>query len=121
MLLSGERYGWRALPRRVPAAELEALLAHVSDAHAASVAQSWYFVDANSLPEPEAVLRSLDEVKKDPEAPVREFFGPGNAEEIMSTALREAAVSARLPAERLDEWLLSVTHKVSAPSLVNDK
>ena len=70
--------------------------------------RSWYRTDENALPEPEAVLRSKEEVGTDPGAPIREF---SNAEKIMATALREAAVSAGLPAERLDEWTLSVTHK----------
>ena len=66
VFLSSERYGWRALPRRVPAAELEAMLDHLPDSadpRAAAVIRSWYWVDANALPEPEAVLRGEGEVR----------------------------------------------------------
>ena len=33
----------------------------------------------------------------------------------MASALREAAVAAALTPDRLDEWTLSITHKVSPP------
>ena len=58
VLLSGERYGRRMLPRRMPAAELDRLLTSLppSDARARAALSTWYRVDANALPEPEAVL-----------------------------------------------------------------
>ena len=113
LLVSSECYGWCALPPRVPASEMATLLAHVpaSSTKARDVVESWYKIDKNALPEPMAVLRSMREVKDDMSAPAREYFGPGNAEEIISTVLREAAVAAELPQARLDEWNLSVTHR----------
>ena len=39
----------------------------------------------------------------------RDFWG---AEKVMAAALRTAAKRAELPKERMEDWNLSVTHKV---------
>ena len=106
----------------MPAAEYEALLAHVpADAPARSSLQLWYRRDDNHLPEAQAeggdggdgvyVLRRISEV-------VDERGGGGagerdfaKAEPAMAALLREAAEKAALPADRAAAYNLSVTAK----------
>ena len=55
LVLLGDRYGWRPSPSRIPAAEFDALLAHVL-AEEAELLRWWYLRDANASP-PEYRLR----------------------------------------------------------------
>ena len=55
--LSAPSYGWRALPKNVPAAQMEALLAKLGPAEQ-RVARRWYRRDANCAPDAAYTLRS---------------------------------------------------------------
>ena len=129
VLLSGERYGWRALPRRVPAAEMAALLRQVpAGSPVLTCVAAWYREDANAEP-PEYLLRSLGEVAADTLTPAQfaSFWGDAkaglcgpvraSAQVVLATALRAAAQQAELPSHRVEAWNLSVTHKEWAAAL----
>ena len=126
LLLSGERYGWRALPSRVPKDEMGQLLAHII-APADSCVKAWYRVDDNSALS-EYVLRPIKEVEKDPNTPegLRSFWGDkenkiDGAQDLLLAAFRAAVKGADLPSHRRDEYNISVTHKeyrAVAPSSV---
>ena len=111
LLFSGDRYrGGPLLPRRVPAAELEALLARIpAEAPVRALIKSWYRLDSNSSPEPQAVLRGMEEMAAEAGALGNSFAA---AEGLMAEALRAAAPRAGLAPDRMDEWTLSLTHKV---------
>src|SRR4051794_37624445 len=55
VLLMGERYGWRPLPARIPAAEMRAIVPRLR-AEAAGLVRAWYREDRNAVP-PEYVLQ----------------------------------------------------------------
>ena len=116
VMLSGERYGWRALPRRVPAAEMAVLLCHVP-AGSLTCVTTWYREDANAEP-PEYVLRGVREVAADHTAPAefKSFWGDEemdlkSSQDMLTKALRTAAQRAELSAPRVAAWTISVTHK----------
>ncbi|KAI9329116.1 hypothetical protein DFJ73DRAFT_902546 [Zopfochytrium polystomum] len=50
VLFSGERYGWRNLPRTVEASKLDAICAHIADRLALDTIAAWYVRDDNALP-----------------------------------------------------------------------
>ena len=50
LFFSGERYGWRALPKFVPREELEGLVALLDDPLAKATALYWYLLDENAVP-----------------------------------------------------------------------
>ena len=74
---------------------------------------SWYCLDENVLPKAVYELRPMSVVRDDASVPesARDFWA---AEKVMAAALRAAAKRAELPRERLEDWSLSVTHKVGA-------
>ena len=111
--LSGERYGWRQLPSRVPLAELEAIMKHMPpDSIERAVLDASYRADANALPSPVAKLRSPKEVSVDASPEVVAYLAaPEAAQEALSVAVTTAAEAAGLPSDAVDEWRLSVTHK----------
>lgn len=121
LFLSGERYGWRPLPKIVPKEELEALVALLppEDAAGRDTVALWYRLDSNALP-PVYSLRRISECEADAEgaaaypAAVRHFWddgarGPG-AQSVIQASLRPAAAAAGLAGAERDKWELSVTH-----------
>ena len=92
VFLLGERYGWCPLPPQIDAAELEPLLAQVSDRAQAHLRQ-WYWRDDNAAP-PEYLLQPRKGRFED-----RTVWGAEEAELLAS--LREAVERAGWAAEDL--------------------
>ena len=126
LLLAGQRYGWRALPKRLPAAALERLLARLERASSAmpapgpgparepvgeaALVRAWYARDENALGGAEYVLRPVSEVEADAAVPkaARSFWGDkskklASAQDAIAECLRRAAREAAAAEEEAGE------------------
>jgi NACHT domain- and WD repeat-containing protein len=102
ILLLGERYGWRPLPPRIPASELEAIRPHL-DPHASGLVEAWYREDRNAVP-PEHLLRP-----REGEAEDEALWSV--LEREMREALASAAAAAGLDAVARRRYGASVTEQ----------
>ena len=102
VLLLGERYGWRPLPARIPASELEALRAHL-EPDRAKLVERWYLKDCNAVPA-EYVLQPRTDTYED--ATVWE-----EVERSMREALAAAAETVGLDATAQRRYRTSVTEQ----------
>ena len=67
IVLLGDRYGWRPLPPRIPAAEFDTLMPHMLAGDARAQAEQWYKLDENAVP-PEYCLQPRTGEFIDPDA-----------------------------------------------------
>jgi WD40 repeat protein len=103
IILLGERYGWRPIPARIEAQELERVCSCVADETDRRLINAWYERDDNAIP-PEYLLK----------ARTGEFVNNdhwGKTEQRLHSILRGAAREARLTPESLIKYEASATHQ----------
>ena len=118
LVLLGDRYGWRPLPPRIPAAEFDALLEHVSAEDAELLrwiddqpagAKGWYRRDENAVPiEYRLRPRQRHEEEAGRLAEAAEW---GSIEARLQSALERAAEKASLPVAARLRYRASATHQ----------
>jgi NACHT domain- and WD repeat-containing protein len=108
VLLLGDRYGWRPLPARIDAEELERLRPHL-DPEATDLVGSWYREDWNAVP-PEFVLRPRGGAFEN-----EKEWEP--LERKMHTGLAAAAQAAGLGERALRRYVASVTEQEAAAGI----
>ncbi|WP_287152960.1 tetratricopeptide repeat protein [Candidatus Solincola tengchongensis] len=102
IVLLGDRYGWRPLPYRVEAREMEALLAQL-DGVERNLALSWYRLDENAVP-PEYLLQPRHDDYRDPETWRK-------VEERLRSSLERAARRAGLSGQDVFKYTASATEQ----------
>jgi WD40 repeat protein len=128
VFLSGERYGWRALPNPVLASEFECILGLVGDGEGKDTLEQWYLRDDNAVP-PIYVLQSISHMAQRHDVKYNAFWGGPNgqpgAERVMQEAVRGALASRFAdgtidPAMR-NNWTISVTEREVLGGMLNVK
>jgi hypothetical protein len=102
ILLLGERYGWRPLPPRVPAGELDAIRPHLNP-DVEELVRSWYREDRNASPSEYTLRPREDEFEDDT------VWGP--LERRIGEALAAAAEAAALDTTVRRRYRASVTEQ----------
>jgi hypothetical protein len=118
VFLSGQRYGWRALPSRVSAEEFEMVLSCIPAGDGKTALSHWYLRDENSVPAI-YVLQKISSMKlKD--IPYNDFWGNAkenipSAQALLQQTVRKAlreSESAMIIAEDVKlNWNISVTER----------
>ena len=109
VFLSGERYGWRALPNRVDNDEFKLVLSHVASAEDKRVIQGWYLQDENSQ-QPVFILQRISTMKARTDIPHHNDFWR-QAQSIIQSAVRSAFAHADISDEVRRNWGISVTER----------
>jgi WD40 repeat protein len=112
IVLLGDRYGWRPLPLRIPAAEFEALLARMGEA-ARVRAQFWYRRDDNAVP-PVYLLEPRV-------AEYRDRTRWSALEQGLRLDLSAAAVALGLSADAADRYQTSATEQEIASGVLQSE
>jgi WD40 repeat protein len=116
VFLSGEKYGWRALPNRVVADELDQILQYIPDGDAKETILHWYAKDENQVP-PVYILQRISVMQKK-SIKYNDFWK--DAQDLMQTAIRQAlVVSPDIPEALKNNWSVSVTEREVLSGLFN--
>ena len=108
VFLSGERYGWRALPNRVLCAELDQILEYIPEGDAKETLRKWYIRDDNKVP-PEYILQKISWMREQP-IKYNDFWN--GAQSVMQDAVRESiAQHPEISPEVRRNWMISVTER----------
>ena len=120
VFLSGERYGWRALPPLVSAIELESILAKMQESDGKTAMTQWYLRDDNCANGGQYVLQTISSMKGKPGVKLDNFWG--GAQDAMQLAVRRTIQSHPDLEEIGIKWMVSVTEKeVQAGLLENNE
>eukprot|EP00960_Hanusia_phi_P072768 767874-Hanusia_phi.AAC.1 len=108
VFLSGERYGWRALPNRCDKEELELILSLIPDGDAKSTIMEWYVRDDNQVP-PVYNLQKISAMKQKP-IKYNDFWK--GAQDVMQEAIWKAVEQEEsVPSSLKQNWMISVTER----------
>jgi len=124
VFLSGQRYGWRALPSRVSASEFELVFACIPDCDGKTALGQWYLLDDNSVPPVYVLQNSLTMKQKN--IPYNNFCGNKNenipsAEALLQQTVRRALQESNGIAEDVKQnWNISVTEREVIAGLLTD-
>lgn len=115
VILLGDRYGWRPLPWRIPADEMEALRPHFGSPEDAALIEDWYRRDDNAVP-PAFVLRPRvlpPTAKGARTTEVREAEAAdwGRTERRLQEILRSALAHLRFDDAEREKYLASATEQ----------